>query len=158
MIKEAVERQGVPKRDWEARMVPIRYVGHHHKTASVMGLTPEGLKLGSGLSRLPEEQRWTLEGWSDLQGLPWDLKPGERDAPMAVQGAGESIPVMVTGPGQQEEEKVTRNFHVRRKHLEEFGFTPGCPGCNNLRQGGKGNVGYSVTHTPTCRERFFGKL
>ena len=83
MIKEAVERQGVLKRDWEARMVPVRYVGHHNRTASVMGLTPEGVKLGSGVSRLPEQQRWTLEGWSDLKGLPWDLKPGTKDAPIA---------------------------------------------------------------------------
>ena len=113
MIKEAVERQGVPKRDWEARMIPIRYVGHHARTASVMGLTTEGLKLGSGVTRLPEQQRWSLEGWKDLKGLPWDLKPGARDAPVAVQGAGEPVPVLVTRPGQQEEEEKVRRKNLR---------------------------------------------
>ena len=70
MIKEAVEREGAKKRDWQSRMIAVRYVGHHSKTGSVMGLTEDGLKLDSGVNRLPESQHWTLEGWDQLKGFP----------------------------------------------------------------------------------------
>ena len=78
-----------------------------------MGLTAEGVKLGSGVTRLPEQQRWTLEGWSDLKGLPWDLKPEAREAPIAVQGTGEPAPVVVTRPEQQPEDSVPKNLCSR---------------------------------------------
>ena len=32
MIKEAYDRSSGPKRDWQPRMVPVRYVGHHAQT------------------------------------------------------------------------------------------------------------------------------
>ena len=57
-------------------MIEVRYVGHHARTGSVMGLTSEGVKLGSAVKRLPESQRWTLDGRSDLKGLPWELNRG----------------------------------------------------------------------------------
>ena len=59
---------------------------------------------------------------------------------------------------QEEEENVPRNFYVRKRYLEEHGYTEGCPGCKNVRQGAKKGVGYAVGHTPACRERIFNKL
>ena len=39
MKKQAKGRINVPKRDWEPRLVPVRYVGHRAHTGSIVGLT-----------------------------------------------------------------------------------------------------------------------
>ena len=78
-IKEAVERgSGAVKRDWEPRNVEGRYVGHHMQTGAVLIMTSEGIKHGLGGMQLPAEQRWTLEGWITLRGLPWDVRTRQR--------------------------------------------------------------------------------
>ena len=72
MIREAKERIGVVKRDWEPRLIPVRYMGHHARTGSIVGLTKEGVKWGESPRRLPLDDWWSPEGWNELRGLPWD--------------------------------------------------------------------------------------
>ena len=38
MMGEAKERIGVPKLDWEPRLISVRYMGHHARTGSIIGL------------------------------------------------------------------------------------------------------------------------
>ena len=80
-IKEAKERSGRPKRDWQPKMVEARFVGHHSRTPSIIGLTPNGVVYGQCAKRLPREERWPIEGWGQLKGLPWDRNPNARDLP-----------------------------------------------------------------------------
>ena len=47
----AKERIGVPKRDWETRMIPVRYMSHHARTVSIIGLRKDGVKLGESANR-----------------------------------------------------------------------------------------------------------
>ncbi|CAE7246360.1 HCN2, partial [Symbiodinium microadriaticum] len=92
MIKEAYDRSSGPKRDWQARMIPGRYVGHHARTGAVMGLTSEGVKFGTGVSRLAASERWSTERLEELRGLPWDLQPRLREARAVVDAEGVSVP------------------------------------------------------------------
>lgn len=64
-IKEAVDK-GKLKRDWEEKMIEVRFVGHHARSNAVLGISSDGLKVGMAAKRLSEKDRWNLEGWGDL--------------------------------------------------------------------------------------------
>ena len=148
-IKEAKERSGRPKRDWQPRMVEARFVGHHSRTSSIIGLTPDGVIYGQCAKRLPRELRWPKEGWSDLRGLPWDQKPQVRDLPEAAVDP-ERIVIIQQQP-QPQQTAEPRNFYVTRAHVDDnlYGKTPGCPKCNALRTGAK----TTASHSQACRDR-----
>ena len=144
MMREARERVGTAKRDWEPRLILVRYMGHHARTGSIVGLTEEGVTFGESAKRLPVEDRWALEGWDKLRGLPWDLKPKEREAPLDCQD--DQAPVLLQRPVPPE---VTREFYVRRTDVEQYGPTPGCERCRTIAE----RLPPKGTHTPECRER-----
>jgi len=146
-IKEAKERAGRPKRDWEPRMIPVRYVGHHARTGAVIGLTSQGVRVGQVAKRLPTAERWSVDGWEDLRGLPWNLVPDERDAPIDIGEGGAVFPqVLIAEP---EVDPQPRNFYVRRADVAKHGSTIGCPGCAHIGRSAKG----SVAHSQACRAR-----
>ena len=63
---------------WEVRegtrvLKEGRYVGHHGHTGSLMLITPEGVKRGTGFRRVPSADRWDPAGWDQLRGVPWEL-------------------------------------------------------------------------------------
>ena len=58
MMRLAEEKSGARKRDWKPRLVEVRFVGYHSRTGSLLGLTREGLKIGTRVSRLPASERW----------------------------------------------------------------------------------------------------
>ena len=144
-IKEAKERAGRPKRDWEPRMIPVRYVGHHARTGAVIGLTSQGVRIGQVARRLPAAERRSTDGWEDLKGLPWSLVPDERDAPVDL-GEGAVFPPVPAAP---EVDPQPRNFYVRRAGVAKHGSTIGCPGCAHIGRSDEG----SVAHSQACRER-----
>ena len=150
MIKEAYERSAGPKRDWQARLVPVRYIGHHARTGAVMGLTPDGVKFGTGVSRLPETERWSQEGLQDLRGLPWDLQPRLRE--VRVEGAGDGV-VVPRLPCLPAGSPAPRSFYVKRDDVkpEKYGYTQGCRSCDRLMRTGHSEV----AHDASCRERIF---
>ena len=41
-IKEAVERNGKPKRDWEQKLIEVRFVGHHGSWGSARTVSSMG--------------------------------------------------------------------------------------------------------------------
>ena len=82
-LKESRER-GTTKRDWEPRLIEARFVGQHARTGAMLGLTADGVIYGRLGRRLPAEERWSLEGWDSLKGLPWDLRPTGRAKPEVV--------------------------------------------------------------------------
>ena len=145
MIKEAVERIGVRKRDWEPRMIPVRYVGHHAKQGNVMGLAPDGLKRAEGCTRLPYEQKWRYEGWTELKGFPWSVTLSVRIVPVSVTGLGEQASKL---PPREEKEKEPYKLCVRQRHPEKVGYIDGCLGCRNVLTSRPGNLTRSATFCP----------
>ena len=61
--REANERINKTTQDWERRLVEVRYVGHHALAGAVIDLTPQGVQIGSGPRRLPDDARWKTDGW-----------------------------------------------------------------------------------------------
>ncbi len=154
MVKEAGSKGR--RNDAAMRMLPGRYVGHHNKHGSVLILTEEGLKVGSNYHRLPDAEAWIREGWEDLKGRPWDVRPYQRTAPSRARqvqnepneksGSKEVEPIPVTTVTQQE---TLGTFRVMRWMVTDFGASPGCDGCISLNRPGF----QQKPHEPFCRER-----
>ena len=171
-IKEAKERGGVAKKDWEPRLLEARYVGQHARTGVIMGLTSEGVVFGRLGRRVPEKERWSLEGWDSLRGVPWDMNPTGREQPRVVveaqPGGAETIHVVrrevlpavsrgEEGEGQSSKyEPLHREFYVTKGDIERFGPLEGCRACEHIKSGKPGRSKY--THSEACRERITGKL
>ena len=164
MLKLAEEKTGAKKRDWKPRMTEVRFVGYHSRTGALLGLTRDGLKIGTRVSRLPASERWLLDGWSELRGLPWEVAPRARAAPKPLGDAQQpaaaaegSKPLAVEKPAEKEEAVPNlRGFSVRKADVadDKFGPTPGCPGCNAILE----MKTYQVAHNDGCRQRIFRRL
>eukprot|EP00972_Heterocapsa_arctica_P037531 5525588-Heterocapsa_arctica.AAC.1 len=89
-------------------MIAVRYVGHHARTGKVIGLTDEGVKFGQVANRLPSGERWNFDGSENVKGLPWDMNPGQRDAPVDHGGEGLALPLLPVVPEVQPDR---RNFY-----------------------------------------------
>lgn len=135
-------------------MVEARFVGHHSRTSSIIGLTPDGVIYGLCAKRLPRELRWPKEGCSDLKGLPWGQKLQVRDLPEAATDPERIVIIQQQPQPQQPAEQ--RNFYVTRAHVDDnhFGETPGCPKCNALRIGAK----ITASHSQACRDRVLARV
>ena len=46
-----------------------RYIGHHGRTGSLLVITADGVKRGTGVRRLADCDRWVADGWDALRGL-----------------------------------------------------------------------------------------
>ena len=68
-----------------------RYLGHHGRTGALLIMTDQGVVRGSGARRVPEERRWSLEGWDNLRGLPWDVQPPERVVALKDLASGSDV-------------------------------------------------------------------
>ena len=177
-IKEAKERGGVAKKDWEPRLLEARFVGQHARTGAILGLTSQGVIFGRLGRRVPEEERWILEGWDVLKGVPWDMNPTGRAQPRVVvesqPGGGERIPMvriseaaprLFRGDGQEELEAASQRgkyeplhqeFYIMRGDIERFGASQGCKACEHIKSGRPGKS--KQAHSEACRERITAKL
>ena len=61
-----------------------RYLGHHARTGSILIMTTEGVVKNTGFRRTNEENRWTVDRWNALRGLPWDVTEREAEATEAI--------------------------------------------------------------------------
>lgn len=141
MLRLAEEKSGAKTRDWKPRLSAVRFVGYHSRTGALLGLTREGLKIGFQVSRLPASERWLIDGWSELLGLPWEVAPRARavpkplsdeqrpELPEAAATAGDRA--LVVPPAKDKEEVIPnlKGFSVRKEDIAagRFGPTPGCP-------------------------------
>ena len=125
-----------------------RYIGHHGRTGALLAITPEGVKRGTGLRRLPAEERWTTDGWEELKGYPWDVQSRRRSEVPAVAGdeaAREISRDLVLAPPEM------RKMYVLRTDVQHFGPTEGCPGCDAVVSTGHTVAG--AGHNSHCRKR-----
>ena len=153
-FKPAVNKTAQQKKgSFEPVMREGRYLGHHGRTGALLVMTKDGVMKGGGARRMPEEKRWTTEGWSELKGLPWEVQPRQRTVGKSlVSGSDSERTPLLTGPvsvmpAQQ------RRMYVTSADIEKFSPTDGCPGCTQKALGGT----QSVTHNDECRMRI-GKL
>eukprot|EP00435_Cladocopium_sp_Y103_P027163 s2252_g6.t1 len=117
--------------------------------------TPTGVQRCWSVKCKPEPDRWDRALMEVLIGLPWKLRPRlegrDQDAELPRQ-------IEVVLPPQVEEAKAEeprkrgykpRGIYIRRDvELEEYGFTPGCDGCEAAQ------LGLSHKHhSMACRKR-----
>ena len=143
------------KRDWISKMIEARYVGHHARTGSVMGLTEDGLKIGKAVKRLPLEQRWNVTGWNSLKGLPWDLNPQIREVEHETpwEETQDSQMKQDEYPEPKPERNEEKSFYVKRADVERYGPTQGCRGCVALSKGSS-----KQAHSEECRKRIMEQV
>ncbi|CAK9027043.1 Reverse transcriptase Ty1/copia-type domain-containing protein, partial [Durusdinium trenchii] len=146
-IREAKEKAG--RLDWEPMSTPVRFVGHHARTNSVMGLSSEGLKIGLAVKRLPTNQRWSTDGIEELAGFPWDLasRTGVREG-THLRPALPSVGRARLAPPTPDLPPDARAFYVRKADVERHGFTDNCKGCAAVKAGAR-----PVAHSDECRRR-----
>ena len=94
MIKPA----GRGKRGDQTRMKPARFLGCHSRFGSVLGMTTEGVVVGTSYHSLPEDEKWTaLE--ENLKGSPWDVRAYvRRQLPEQAQPAEPQPQVVIVQP------------------------------------------------------------
>lgn len=145
-IKEAVERSNKVKRDWEYKLVEVRFVGHHARSNAVLGLSSEGLKVGMAVKRLGIKERWSFDGWSELRGLPWDVNSKRQQS----DRDGEETPRL---PPPIPDLPMSRAFYVQRKDVNLYGYSEGCKGCEAIKLGKR-----AIAHSSSCRQRIFDEV
>ena len=147
------------KNDMTQKMFKGRYVGHHSRHGSVLVITNAGVAVASSYHRLPDSERWTTDGWKQLKGFPWDVRPLHRELKLPVDNSANatveapSAPAVPVLPVTQAPETLGRSFYVLRADVEKHGKTNGCPGCNSDIPGMA-----LQAHIPMCRERIFNEL
>eukprot|EP00435_Cladocopium_sp_Y103_P034158 s1161_g8.t1 len=99
--KVLIKPAGKGKKTDMARMVPARFVGMHNRFGSVLGMTSEGVIVGSGFHRLADDEQWDPLD-ADLRGAPWDVRAYvRRIQPEEPQQALVQPPVVVVQHGDQ---------------------------------------------------------
>ena len=134
----------------EQRVSMGRYIGTASRNADLMIMTSEGISRGHSVHRRPEDDKWPVEGFAELRGLPWRMTgPQERAPPNRV-----GMPALEgEQPAAQQRDFKARNLYVMKSDIELYGYTPQCPGCDAQLMGLPQRA-----HNDECRMRVQRKL
>ena len=134
----------------DARVCMGRYVGTASRNADLLIMTSEGISRGHSLHRRPEDEKWPVEGFEVLRGLPWRMSgPQERASPNRV-----GMPALEgEQPAPQHRDFKARNLYVMKSDIELYGYTPQCPGCDAQLMGLPQRA-----HNDECRMRVQRRL
>ena len=123
--------------------------------------TVDGVVRTWTIKRLPDEDKWQSDLLEKMVGLPWQLrptssKPLELDVPpVRIELAPEEREIEDEPKVEQKRKGyIPRGIYVRRDvELKQFGFTPGCDGCDRARMG----LSYRA-HSSVCKARIMEEL
>jgi hypothetical protein len=125
------------------------YLGASEDSPEVLIGTPEGvLKVRSIRRQGSAEDRWNTDLIMGILGVPWQPSPGVNtfEIKSNVQFPTD-IPEDETVPVNRE--FATRKLYIKKKDIEKYGLSVGCPGCDAiLRRDPKAR-----THSEACRSR-----
>ena len=57
----------------------VSNVGYHERSGAAIFLTPDGVKRGTKIARMMEHERWDRVFSATCVGVPWQLRPGQRN-------------------------------------------------------------------------------
>ena len=77
-------------RGGDQRMLRGVYVGHHERSSAAIFLTPEGVKRGTRIARILEHKRWDPVFRATCIGVPWQLRPDQRNVAKPVVPVAEA--------------------------------------------------------------------
>ena len=125
------------------------YMGRWWRTGEALVGTPKGVMCAGTVRRVGAHRRWDKEGLEMVQGVPWQMNPGEEVVHRDLQVRWLREEELEAGrvAGQDDDRKVYR-MRLKREDFLEHGFTEGCSGCQAL-------IGGTVArgHSEACRTR-----
>ena len=119
-------------------------------SSELHALTPKGAIKVRSYARLPEGQRWNLDYFKSVCGVPWEPIPGHgmREVKSKVY-----IPIprsMPDIPEPMPRENQKRRMYMSKKDVQRHGWhTIGCPGCEAANRGEP-----AKNHTEACRTAY----
>ena len=120
------------------------FVGVHPRTSEALVANEHGTFRARTVKRLTEDKRWDVASLRLVKGVPWDLVSEEKTvADIPVPSTDADVPPPPVPP-----EMTTRRMYIKRKDVEKFGMTPGCPGCASIAKRTT-----TMAHNDKCRER-----
>ena len=66
-------------RGGDQRLLRGVYVGHHERSGAEIFFTPDGVKRGTRIARMMEHERWDCVFSATCVGVPWQLRPDQRN-------------------------------------------------------------------------------
>ena len=115
-----------------------RCLGHHARIGSILITTTDGVVNAAGFRRVHVENRWIVDSWDALRGLPWDVTEIEANAIDAEQTLRPQIIRLPLAP---------RRRYVTRADVRKFGVAAGCTARADIAVLGK----TSKPHADECR-------
>ena len=121
-------------------------------TREFVVLNPEGAVAARAVHRLSEDQKWDTEFVSRVEGEPWDFKakPGDDVNDDGILERADARPPHP--PVEIPCRFNVRRMYIRSVHVQKFGPTKGCPGCQKVVRGTV-SLCIAATHNDECRER-----
>ena len=77
-------------RGGDQRLLRGFYVGHHERSGVAIFLTPDGVKRGTRIARMLEHERWDRVFSATCVGVPWKLRPDQRNLARLVVPVAEA--------------------------------------------------------------------
>ena len=162
---EQVLARFAPKRSNNKRKVPLAprstpgiWVGFNEATAENIIVFQSGRAVRARTAfRRPVSERWSLENVLRVRATPTSPNLAHPDQEITILKpsdesnvkSGKDVPKAIAVP----ESTKRRNFKMTKRLFEDFGFTPGCVGCEAIDEGLSRR-----SHSKYCRERIAQEL
>ena len=137
-----------PLRSGDQRLLRGVFVGHHERPGVAIFLTPDGVKRGMRIASMLEHERWDRVFSATCVGVPWQLRPDQRNLVRPVVPEAEAdqgvalVIVMPVAP------RVGRRRYVTKRDLVKCGYTDECQACTHTASDNA-----KVPHDDRCRDR-----
>ena len=109
-----------------------------------------GVKRGTRIARMMEHERWDRVFSATCVGVPWQLRPDQRNLlrPVVPEAeADQGVAPVIVMPAVP---KVDRRRYVTKRDLVKYGYTVECQACTQLASGMRNA---KVPHDHRCRDR-----
>ena len=113
-------------RGGDQRMLRGVYVGHHERSGAAIFLMPDGVKRRTTIARMLEHERWDRVLSATCIGVPWQLRPDQRNLARPVvpeAEADQGVAPVIVMPAVP---KTDRRKYVTKRDLVKYGHTDEC--------------------------------
>ena len=152
---EAVKFKHRARHKMESRWRPGVFLGVKRTSSEKIVGDATGTYVVQSIRRMDSGQRWNATLFLSVQGTPW--APGgtadrgdPQELPQPISAAPELPAVSAEASKPYQRDFEPRRVYITRANLEQFGYTTGCPACDETRAGARSA---GVSHTDVCRRR-----